>query len=262
MTGVAAEPAWIEILLLGVLQGLAEFLPVSSSGHLVLGREWLGLSGGESLSREVALHLGTLLAVIVACRKDVVSLLHAGSGGLWRLLVGSTVVTGALGLPLKGFIEHELNDLRSAGAGLLVTSLLLIVVAPARPPGEGRSLASGTWRDALVLGLFQTLALVPGISRSGSTIAAGLVLGFARPDAVRVAFVMSIPVVAGAVLLDLVDGGLGRELARPSMLAAIVVAGGVGLLALAWIRVNNDRRSLVAFGCYTAALGVAALATA
>jgi undecaprenyl-diphosphatase len=253
------EATWLELLVLGVVQGLTEFLPVSSSGHLVLGRELLGLDSNGGLAREVALHVGTLAAVAVFCFKDVMAMLRAGSGGLWRLMLGSTLVTGVLGILLEEPIELSLNDANSAGAGLLVTSLLLIVVAPSRDDGGGRPLSMGTWRDALILGLFQSLALVPGISRAGATIVGGLVLGFARPDAVRMAFLMSLPVVAGAVLLKILDGEGLQHLARPEMGLGILAAALVGLLALRIVSVKSDPRSLKLFGAYTLVLGVVAI---
>lgn len=251
----------LPLLVLGAVQGATEFLPVSSSGHLVLLREWLGLGGGDSLAREVALHLGTLVAVVIFCWRDLLALLRAGSAGLWRLVLGSTLVTGVLGLQLEHSIESSLNDARSAGSGLLVTSLLLLVVAPARERG-GRSLSQGTWRDALILGLFQSLALVPGISRAGSTIVGGLVLGFARPDAVRMAFLMSIPVVSGAVILMLGRGDGLAAMNQPGMWAAVSLAAVVGLMALRLMRAGSQPRALRMFGAYTLVLGVVAILTA
>ncbi|RKY17425.1 MAG: undecaprenyl-diphosphatase [Planctomycetota bacterium] len=256
----AEDPGAASLLLLGVVQGLTEFLPVSSSGHLVLGREWMGLPRA-GLAREVALHLGTLLSVIVFCFKDLLGMLSAGSAGLWRLMLGSTLVTGVLGLLLEAQIETSLNNVASAGAGLIVTSLLLIVVAPQHGE-DGRPLSSGSWRDALILGLFQSLALMPGISRAGATIVGALVLGFARPDAVRVAFLISIPVVAGAVLLKVSQGEALAEMTRPEMGPAILVAGLVGLLALRIVRVNSGPRALRRFGAYTLVLGIVAIASA
>lgn len=249
------------LLLLGVVQGATEFLPVSSSGHLVIAREWLGLGGEGSLSREIALHFGTLLAVIVFCARDLLAMVRGTSPGLWRLVAGATVVTGAIALPARHFIEEHLNDLVPAGCGLLVTTLLLVVVAPKDDLRQTRSADDGTLRDALVLGLFQSLALVPGVSRAGATIVGALLLGYRRPDAVRAAFLISIPAVGGAWLLDTV-GGDGAALAvQPAMIAATVAALVVGLGALRFLRARVDARSLAAFGLYTLALGLAAIAS-
>ena len=257
-----ALAGWGTLVFLGVLQGLTEFLPVSSSGHLVLAREWLGLSGGETLAREVGLHLGTLAAVCAFCFRDLVSLTRTGSAGLWKLLIGSTLVTGVLGLLLESSIESSLNNAHSAGAGLLVTSLLLGVVAPAKSTETGLCLADGRWRHGVILGLFQTLALVPGISRAGATIVGGLVLGYARPDAVRLAFVMSIPVVAGAVLLKVLEDPAAATSMGAELAPAIGIAALVGLLALRIMTVSSDPKSLRRFAAYTAVLGIVAIATA
>lgn len=256
--------ALTSLLILGAIQGATEFLPVSSSGHLVLCREWLGLESDGSLDREIALHLGTLVAVIVFCYGDIVSMLRKGSGGLWRLMIGSTLVTGVLGLTLKDTIETQLNSSLSAGVGLLITSVLLLFIAPRDDKSQTRELNDGLLRDALLLGLFQSLALVPGISRAGSTIVAALLLGFRRPDAVRIAFLMSIPVVGGAVLLQALKGleetGAGSTL-EPGLVAGTVLAGVVGLFCLKFISARVDPANLRRFGLYTLVVGLLAIAT-
>jgi len=255
-------PGLFALLLLGVVQGLTEFLPVSSSGHLVIAREWLGLASDGSLSREIALHLGTLVAVVIFCWRDLLAMLHKGSAGQWRLVVGSTLVTAAIAFPAKDVIEAYLNDLLSAGCGLLVTTTLLLVVAPRRDGGLTRTLDQGTLVHALVLGLFQSMALVPGVSRAGATIVAALVLGYTRAHAVRIAFLISIPAVGGAVLLDGLGGGAGAELLDPAMAAATALAAVVGLFALRFMSIRTDAATLRAFGFYTLALGGAAILTA
>jgi len=263
-----AMSALASLLILGAVQGATEFLPVSSSGHLVLCREWLGFDGDGSLDREIALHLGTLVAVIVFCYDDILNMLRKGSGGLWRLMIGSTVVTAALGLTLKDTIESNLNNAFSAGLGLLITSAMLLLLAPKDDEGQTRDLSSGTVLDALMLGLFQSLALMPGVSRAGSTIVAALLLGFHRPHAVRIAFLMSIPVVGGAVLLqglestEAAGAGLGGDAGLDASLAAgTVMAGVVGLVCLKFISARVDAANLRRFGMYTLVLGVAAIAT-
>lgn len=250
------------LLLLGAIQGATEFLPVSSSGHLVIFREWLGLESSGDLSREIALHFGTVVAVVVFCFRDLLSMLRGGSAGLWKLAIGASLVTGVLGIALEDTIEAELNSLTSAGIGLLITTALLVVVAPKDDERQTRAAADGTWTHGLLLGLFQSLALMPGVSRAGSTIVGALVLGYLRPDAVRVAFLISIPAVGGAVLLKAADGDNLAQAMAPDMLAAMGVACLVGLAALRFISVNVGARSLRLFGVYTLLMGVAALLTA
>jgi len=253
------------LLILGVIQGVTEFLPVSSSGHLVLSREWLGLDGAGSLRREIALHLGTLVAVIIFCRSDILNMLRKGSGGLWRLMIGSTLITGVLGLTLRDMIESNLNNTLSAGIGLLITSAMLLVLAPRHDQAQVRELEHGSVLDAILLGLFQTLALVPGVSRAGATIVAALLLGFRRPAAVRIAFLMSIPVVGGAVLLEVLEAGGAAEAGlgfEPELMGGTVLAGLVGLVCLKFISARVDAANLRRFGLYTLALGIVAIVTA
>ena len=241
------------------LDPLARLLPVSSSGHLVLLGDWLGMNHDGGLSREIALHLGTLVAVVIFCFADLRAMLTRDSAGLWRLMIGSTLVTGVLGILLKDTITEHLGTERGAGLGLLITSSLLIVVAPSHDDRQQRSLADGSARDAIVLGLFQTLALMPGVSRAGATIVGALLLGFRRPHAVRIAFLMSVPVVAGAILLDSLDREGPPAIFQDAMPAAMLVACVVGLVALRFVSVRVDARSLRRFGYYTLALGLTAL---
>jgi undecaprenyl-diphosphatase len=259
-----ALSALTSLLILGAVQGATEFLPVSSSGHLVLSREWLGIEGHGSLRREIALHLGTLVAVIVFCYRDILTMLRKGSGGLWRLMIGSTFITGVLGLTLKDTIETNLNSALSAGIGLLITSALLLVIAPKDDEAQTRELDDGSLLDSIMLGLFQSLALVPGVSRAGATIVAALLLGFRRPHAVRIAFLMSIPVVGGAVLLQALDVDESADAAAGfsvELMAGTVLAGVVGLLCLKFISARIDAVNLRRFGMYTLVLGVLAIVT-
>ncbi len=258
---LAADGALLSLLLLGVIQGATEFLPVSSSGHLVLFGHWFGLEREQGLAREVALHLGTLVAVILFCWRDLLALLGAGSRGLWTLVLGSAVVTAAIGLPVEDLIEQHLAHVGGAAGGLLGTALLLAVVAPGDETRQTRTLDQGTLRDALILGLFQSMALVPGISRAGATIVAALLLGFQRAHAVRIAFVMSVPVVGGAVLLKLLEPRGTEIYGEPGLVGGLVVAGGVGLLALRFISVHVDARALRLFALYCLLMASAAMLT-
>ncbi len=250
------------LILLGAIQGATEFLPVSSSGHLVIFAHWFGLETEGGLSREIALHFGTLVAVVVFCFADLKRMLGAGSAGLWKLVIGASAVTAGLGVPLKDTIAEDLNNPFSAGCYLLGTTFLLVVVAPRDDSKLHRSIGDGTWGHALIMGLFQSLALAPGISRAGATIVGALLLGYRRPDAVRIAFLISIPAVGGAVLLDALEGESAELAMHGDMLAAMAVACIVGTLALRFIAVRVDARTLRAFGYYTAAMGVAAILTA
>jgi undecaprenyl-diphosphatase len=257
-----ALSATAALVLLGAIQGATEFLPVSSSGHLVVYAHWFGLESGGGLSREIALHFGTLVAVIIFCFADLRAMLVKGSAGLWRLVIGASVVTAGLAFPLKDVIEEHLSRSFPTGCFLLGTTFLLVVLAPKDDSKQQRSIQDCTWAQAVLMGLWQSLALAPGISRAGATIVGALLLGFHRPDAVRIAFLISIPAVGGAVLLDAVKGDTLRLAMQPGMIGAMAVACAVGTVALRFISVRVDPRTLRLFGYYTAAMGLAAILTA
>ncbi len=242
------------LLLLGIVQGATEFLPVSSHGHLVLLEHWLGVSRDGALGREIALHLGTLLAVVIFCRRDLLALLRERPGGAFRVVLASALVTAAIGLGARDLIENALASPAWIGAGLAFNGLLMGVLAPRGDERLVRRVESGTWRDGLVLGLLQSLALVPSVSRSAATIVAALWLGYARREAVRVAFLISVPVVAGAELLTLLDAEGRAALSEPGMLPAMLLALVTGLGALRFLTVHVDARSLRGFAAYCLAL--------
>jgi len=252
---ILAIGAVILLVLLGAVQGATEFLPVSSHGHLVLMENWLDMPREGALSREIVLHLGTFVAVVIFCRNDLLAMLRTGSAGLWRLVIGSAVVTAAIGFPSQNLVETGLSSPQWIGIGLFANTLLMGVIAPSSDERLTRTLDEGGWRDALVLGLLQSFALVPSVSRSGATIVAALLLGFRRFDAVRIAFLMSLPVVGGAVLLELLGSGGAAAIAEPGMVAGLVVSLAVGLVALRFLAVHVDARSLRGFALYCLVLG-------
>ena len=265
-----------DVLLLAVVQGLAEFLPVSSSGHLVLGRSLLDLEEA-GLAFDLALHAGTLVAVLAAYWRDVLGLLRDLTRGRWRLalwLVVASVPAGLLGILAKPVFEEASTSARSAGSGLLLTALLLTAgqAALSRRGTRGGSpeeAESGTqsgseapplW-TAVVVGLAQGLALWPGVSRSGSTIAAGLLVGLRGVEAARLSFLMSLIAVGGATVLDLPDAleaGFGPVTAAQVGWGAVVAAV-VGLLSLRLLLLFLRQLRLAPFALYTGALGVVTL---
>ncbi len=269
------------ILALAVVQGLTEFLPVSSSGHLRLVSALFGEQQAQT-QLDVTLHLGTLVAVSWVYRRDLVAMLgslgRAGTrvvrgrtAGLMAdepetrlaslILVGS-VPAGAVGLLLGGVLEAHLSSPLTVGVMLLVTAALL--VAGGRSPvgrgaEQGRPISALRCRDALVIGLAQSLALFRGISRSGATISAAMLIGVRRDDAARFSFLLSIPVIALSTALEAVRaGGAGPA---PWMLAVgALVAAIVGWLALRLvIRVVRAGR-LDHFAWYCAAVGIGVIA--
>lgn len=264
------------VLVLAVLQGLAEFLPISSSGHLVLGRSVLGLREA-GLALDVALHVGTLAAVVAAYRLDVRRLIGDVLTGRWHLflwLVLATIPAGAAGMLFKDRIEAAAQTTHAAGAGLLVTAVLLTIGEWARGRNERRvaatpepqaaveaRIAHPPYRLAVLIGLAQVLALWPGISRSGTTIAAGLLLGLPGVEAARLSFLMSLPAVSGAAVVELphaLEEGF-TSVSPGWVAAAVVVAGLVGWAALRLLLLVLKRGAFRWFAAYCAVLGVATL---
>ncbi|MFT5051929.1 MAG: undecaprenyl-diphosphatase [Chlamydiales bacterium] len=255
------------ILLLAVVQGLAEFLPISSSGHLVLARLALGLREG-GLALDVALHVGTLIATLWAYREQVLELIRDVLAGRFRFflwMVLATIPVGFVGAVFGDLLERAFQSSRVAGLGLLATACILLIGERARkrhgsadqPPAERKP----TWRDALVIGGFQILALTPGVSRSGTTISTGLVLGFSGTQAARLSFMISIPAILGAAILKLPDAlesgfdGIGLGL----VLGAVAVSALVGWLALRGLLLTLARGAFRWFAAYCVVVGVAVL---
>jgi undecaprenyl-diphosphatase len=202
----------LQSLVLGLLQGVTEFLPVSSSGHLVL-VPWLLNWPNPGLTYDVVVHLGTLLAVLLYLREDVVTLTRAWWMSVRQLKVDTTeariawlvilsMVPGALlGVPFGDLFERLFDSPRVVSIFLLVTGLLL--VTSEKLGCRVRTLQEVNWKDALAIGLAQAAAITPGLSRSGATIAAGLVRSLRREDAARFSFLMAIPIIAGASLAQI-----------------------------------------------------------
>jgi len=269
------------VLLLAVLQGLTEFLPVSSSGHLKLLQSAFGIQEPQT-AFDVVLHLGTLVAVVGVYRREVGRILASLARSAARLARGRTaglladepdtrlalllllgsVPAGLVGVLLGDFLEARLASPLTVGLMLFVTAALLVMGGRSRVgrgADTGRDLHALTVRDALVIGTFQAVAVLRGVSRSGSTIAAGLLVGVRREDAARFSFLLSIPAILGAALLELRDTtaiGLSPVLLALGGVAAAVV-GWIALLTL--IRVVRAGR-LDSFAWYCVALGAVAIA--
>lgn len=274
-------------VILGVLQGLTEFLPVSSSGHLLLARELLGISL-PGLSFEIMLHVGTALAVVVVLRQEIAGILRSllrwerirpGFDLAWRIVLASVPAVLAAGF-LGSFVQTTLAVPRVAAAMLLVTAAMLMFgtrgirsprTAAAR---RGRRQPAHSTRSrypvrsdvptpaaALWIGIAQALAIVPGISRSGSTVVAGLRCGLSRDAAARFSLLLSLPVIFGGAVLDGVS--LLREgtlsLAWAPAVAGVAAAFVSGLLAANLLLAVVRRAKLGWFGLYCAAAGIVGL---
>lgn len=253
-------------VLLGGIQGLTEFLPVSSSGHLVLARALLGLEL-PGLHLETVLHIGTALAVCLVFRRDLLMLGRALCslrrddeywGLAWRLIV-ATVPAVAAGVLLAGQIEARLARPQVAAAMLLVTAAVLLA-SRALADGGGRA-ATMSWTAALVIGLGQALAIVPGLSRSGVTVIAALLVGLRRDEAARFSLLLSLPVIAGGALADLAGlrGSPAGGLAAGPLLAGVAVALVSGVFAVRLLLRAVQRGRLGLFALYCGIIGTLSL---
>jgi undecaprenyl-diphosphatase len=261
----------IQAIILGILQGLTEFLPISSSGHLVILPFFLNwsLPEKESFIFNVLVQLGTLVAVIFYFRKDLINILSGFFKNLFKgtpfathearmgwLLIAATIPAGLAGLFLDDLVEQTFTSPLFAGIALLITAILM-ALAEKVSKNIGETFDITLW-DAIVIGLFQALALFPGISRSGSTIAGGLFRHKKRQAAGRFSFLMSIPIMLAAGALSTYDmvtevPDLGAFL--PVMLIGFLTSMVVGYLAIRWLLKFLVNHSLAYFSIYCAVLG-------
>ncbi len=259
---------YFEAIVLGAVQGVAEFLPISSSGHLViLGELIQRLTGREvdpesNLQMNVALHVGTLFSILWIYRRDLWELRKRP--GIVMAIIIATLPLVAIGLsPLKDWLEQGFSTPLFAGCCLLITAGLLAVAH--RLETNRLALEELTPVRAGVIGLFQAIALFPGISRSGSTISGGLLLGFRREAAASFSFFIAIPAIAGAAILTLKDALTGTPdptaVGYPwgAILLGTLVSFLVGLLALQWLLRLISQRRLIWFAWYCAAVGTATI---
>lgn len=224
---------WYHVLILAVVQGIAEFLPISSSGHLVVLGGLLQIND-DSVTLEIILHAGTLASILVVYWRRIWDLLQSDRRVVPLLVVG-TLPAVVVGLILKTQFSHILDNALLAGCMLLVTGSLLLSLRWL--PHGVTEYQEFSWSRALLVGCFQAFAILPGVSRSGSTIVGGRWLGLKSEDAVTFSFLLAIPAILGATVLavkDLIDDppssqGLGI------LLAGALVAFLVGLLALRWL---------------------------
>jgi len=233
--------ALMEAVVLGVIQGLTEFLPVSSSGHLEIGKEMLGsdLEGEESLLMTIVLHAATALSTMIVFYKDILSILRGLFAFKWNedwqfaaKIVLSMIPAVIVGLTMEDWIESQFNgNLLLVGAMLLVTGALLFLADRARDTDKAVS-----FPNALVIGISQAIAILPGVSRSGATISTAVLLGIDRMKAARFSFLMVIPLIFGLMAKKLLGGDLtvadGQVL---PLVVGFVVALVTGVLACRWM---------------------------
>jgi len=248
----------LQAFVLGIVQGLTEFLPISSSGHLVLMNHLLGIQIHD-IAFEVAVHVGTLIAVIIYFRSDLLVILtDIFKGGdmrrvAWMLLL-AMVPTGIIGLGLDRIITRLFQSPLYTAFGLLATSLILFVAEKVR--GGSRLLINVRWVDAIYIGIMQGVAIIPGISRSGATISTGLIVGMNRDAAARFSFLLSIPAILAASMLhlrDFVSLETGQIL---PFVVGVVASMASGYIAIGTMMYVLRKGRLYGFSVYTLLLGL------
>ncbi len=265
-----------QTILLGLVQGATEFLPISSSGHLVIVPYLFGweLPPEEAFLFDVLVQVATLVAVFSYFWRDLVSIAAAFARGLWHrrpfedqqarlgwYLVLATIPAGAVGLWIRDLLEGAFSSPSAAAIALLATAGLLLIGE--RLGRRSRPFERITWVDSLWIGAFQVLALFPGVSRSGATITGGMTRHLDRPAAARFSFLMSVPVMLAAGLAAGLDLARSPQLSSllPSFLAGFITAAVVGYISIRWLLAYLGRRPLYVFALYCTLLSLATLAT-
>ena len=255
---------WIQALILGLIQGLTEYLPVSSSGHLAIGSYLFGIEGEENLAFTVAVHVATVLSTFVILWSEIDWIFR----GLFKFklndetkyflnIVVSMIPIGIVGVFFKDYVEEVFGSgLLIVGCMLLLTAALLAFSYYAKP----RIKETISWKDALVIGLAPAAAVMPGLSRSGSTIATGLLLGNKKEMMAQFSFLMVIPPILGEALLDTMQAIKGAnpfgDISTLALAVGFVAAFVSGCLACKWMINIVKKGKLIYFGIYCAIVGV------
>ncbi len=255
---------WLEAMVLGIIQGLTEFLPVSSSGHLQIFNALLGVEVKENLTFAVVVHAATVCSTIVVLRKEIGELL----AGLFRFqwnaetvyivkIAVSMIPVAIVGVFFKEYVQELFGSgLWIVGVALLLTALLLTFAYYAKP----RLKSTISFRDAFIIGVAQALAVVPGLSRSGSTIATGIILGNNKEKVAKFSFLMVLVPILGEAFLDLLKGGFSTSgISGLSLISGFVAAFISGYFACSWMINLVKKGKLVWFAVYCLIMGVLVL---
>ena len=265
---------FIQAIILGIVQGLTEFLPISSSAHLVIVPylfNWT-LDPAKAFVFNVLIQLGTLVAVIIYFWDDLVSILRSVIEGIkaktplaeaksrlgWWIGLG-TIPAGLAGLLLKDRVEEAFNSPVVTAILLLGTAALLVIAEFLAKKEKG--LEKLTWQDSLIVGVFQALAIFPGISRSGATISGGMIKGYTREAAARFSFLLSIPIMLAAGLLSVIDLVRAEFFLDflPTLIVGFVVAGVIGYLSIRWLLNYVKKNSFYGFAIYCVVISAVTL---
>jgi len=274
--------SWFESLILGLVQGLTEFLPVSSSAHLRLTAAFSGWEDPGAAFTAIT-QIGTEAAVLIYFRKDIGRIISAWTRSLtnkemranheaqmgWLVIVGSIPI-GVLGVTLKDQIEGPFRDLRITATMLIVVGVVIGIAdrlaardesgGRHRTPKQRKSLENLSVKDGLIYGLCQACALIPGVSRSGATISGGLFMGYTREAAARYSFLLAIPAVLASGLFEVKDAMESDHISWGPTIFATVIAFGTGYAVIAWFMKFISTKSFMPFVWYRIALGIVIIA--
>ncbi len=250
----------IQGAVMGVVQGLTEFLPVSSSGHLAAARHFLHAGLAQDLGFEVAVHMGTLLAVLIFFHRKIIEIFTGAfqgrkDGWCWIMyIIVGTIPAGVVGLMYKDSIENLFNNLHLVGLAWIFTAAMLFLCERFARPSI--SAARMGWLRALIIGVCQAVAIIPGVSRSGSTISAGMAVGVNKDEVVDFSFILSLPAVGGATLLTVKDWVEGSAAFGMAHVLGGLTAGVSGYIAIAVMLRAVAKGRMVWFAWYCAVIGV------
>ena len=248
----------VQIIIIAIVQGITEWIPVSSTGHLILAEKILGYNGG--LTFDVALHFGTLMAVFVYFGRDIVDILEevmklrfkSENGKLGLLLIVASIPAAIIGFLFLDFFEAVFDNLWVVSLGFGITGVLLLIAS--LDFGNSTKRKDLNYKNSFLIGIAQAVSILPGISRSGATISSGVLLGLDIEKAMKFSFLMSIPIIFGANILI-----IGNNRISPELFGATLVAFVVGLITIHLIYryVLTSRKNLRWFGLYALLLALA-----
>ena len=254
----------ISSILLGIVEGITEFLPISSTGHLIVASELLNFERNANGTFEIFIQLGAILAVVVFYRATLINQARRVTGDkqvqhFWLALIIATIPAALIGFALRSFIKETLFNPIVVAASLIIGGLVLIVIErrTVQPPSEPAPLEAVTFRQALLIGFAQVIALIPGVSRSAASIVGGMFVGLPRRTATEFSFFLAIPTLGGATLLDLVlslDEIQSDEWVY--LIVGLVVAFFVALVVIQWLLRYVTQHDFRAFGVYRIAIGI------
>jgi len=242
----------LKYIILGIIQGITEFFPVSSSGHLVIAQKFLGVTE-QAVVVSVVLHLGTSLALVIFFFKDILNLLR--NIRLLSYIIIVTLVTGVIGVSGKGFFERLFNSPRLVAVALIVTGIILILTKKFMKTKR----SALNIKDALTLGITQGFAIIPGISRSGITISTLLFRGIDRETSFRFSFLASIPAVFGAAILEAKDISLACNMDAGNLIIGFIFSLLTGILSLRILKIILGKAKLYYFGYYCIIIAIITL---